>query len=231
MAPRGPETRHLTTTYEQPLTLRRHYAVCAACAAALPPPDEELGLLPGPLTPRLQEGAARLGAWVPSPQAALLLAHFTRPRVSAPTVRRKTEQAGAAYVAAQAAAVAALERDTPDPPHGPPLQQVSVAGALVPLLGQGAWAEVKMLAIGTVSPPVLEEGAPVVHTTALSYFSRLADHATFTRPALVEAQGRRACTSWRHGARRSATPTSGRRATPSAAGPSRAPTRWWSRRG
>lgn len=38
MALRGPEARHLTTTYEQPLTLRRHYAVCAACGEALSPP-------------------------------------------------------------------------------------------------------------------------------------------------------------------------------------------------
>ncbi len=38
MALRGPEARHLTTTYEQPLTLRRHYAVCAACDEALSPP-------------------------------------------------------------------------------------------------------------------------------------------------------------------------------------------------
>jgi hypothetical protein len=35
---RGPEARHLTTTYEQPLTLRRHDAVCPACDAALFPP-------------------------------------------------------------------------------------------------------------------------------------------------------------------------------------------------
>lgn len=38
MALRGPEVRHLTTTYEQPLVLRRHYASCAACQAALFPP-------------------------------------------------------------------------------------------------------------------------------------------------------------------------------------------------
>ena len=38
MALRGPEARHLTTTYEQRLTLRRHYAVCPACDEALFPP-------------------------------------------------------------------------------------------------------------------------------------------------------------------------------------------------
>ena len=35
---RGPEARQLTTTYEQPLTLRRHYAVCPACDEAVFPP-------------------------------------------------------------------------------------------------------------------------------------------------------------------------------------------------
>jgi predicted RNA-binding Zn-ribbon protein involved in translation (DUF1610 family) len=38
MAPRGPEARHLTTTYEQGLTLRRHYLTCPACGEALFPP-------------------------------------------------------------------------------------------------------------------------------------------------------------------------------------------------
>ena len=149
-----------------------------------------MGLLPGPLTPSLHEGAVRLGAWAPFPQATSLLAHFTHTTVSAPTVRRKTEAAGAAYVGVQTAAVEVLERDAADPPVGPPLQQVSVDGAMVPLVGQGAWAEVKTLAIGTVQPPVREDGKLVVHTTELSYFSRLADHETFTRLALVETHRR-----------------------------------------
>jgi predicted RNA-binding Zn-ribbon protein involved in translation (DUF1610 family) len=38
MAVRGPEERTLTTTYEQPVRLRRRYAVCAACGEALSPP-------------------------------------------------------------------------------------------------------------------------------------------------------------------------------------------------
>ncbi len=38
MQVRGPEARQLTTTYEQPLTLRRHYAVCPACDEAVFPP-------------------------------------------------------------------------------------------------------------------------------------------------------------------------------------------------
>ena len=149
-----------------------------------------MGLLPGTLTPSLQESAVRLGTWLPFAPAAAMLAHFTHTTVSEPTVRRKTEQAGAAYVAVQTAAVEALEREAPAPPAGPPRQQVSVDGAMVPLRGRGAWAEVKTLAIGTVQPPVLEDGEPVVHTTDLSYFSRLTDHETFTRLALVETHRR-----------------------------------------
>lgn len=38
MALRGPEVRHLTTTAAPPVSLRRHYAVCAACEQAVPPP-------------------------------------------------------------------------------------------------------------------------------------------------------------------------------------------------
>lgn len=38
LALRGPEVRRLTTTHEQPLALRRHYLVCAACGEALFPP-------------------------------------------------------------------------------------------------------------------------------------------------------------------------------------------------
>lgn len=38
MVLRGPEVRHLTTTYEQGLALRRHYLTCPACGGALFPP-------------------------------------------------------------------------------------------------------------------------------------------------------------------------------------------------
>src|SRR5919202_5505600 len=109
---------------------------CGATTRSAPPAtrrfsplDEELGLLPGALTPSLQESAVRLGAWVPFPQATPLLAHFAHTTISEPTLRRQTEQAGAAYVAVQTAEVARLERDAPAPPPGPPLPQVSVDGA------------------------------------------------------------------------------------------------------
>lgn len=38
LALRGPEVRHLRTTYEHELALRRHYLTCLACGEALFPP-------------------------------------------------------------------------------------------------------------------------------------------------------------------------------------------------
>ncbi len=69
------------------------------------------------------------------------------------------------------------------------MQQVSVDGALVPLV-HGEWAEVRTVAIGVVEKPVIEKGEPVVHTGQISYFSRLCDAETFGRLATVETHRR-----------------------------------------
>ena len=143
------------------------------------------------LTPWLCEGIVRLGACVPFAQVAPLVAHFTGVAVSPATVRRLTEAAGAAQVALETQAVAQLERDLPDPVPGPAVQLLSVDGAMVPLVG-GRWAEVKTLALGTVTATAAEDGADAEppHTTALSYFARLADATTFGRLATLETQRR-----------------------------------------
>lgn len=155
------------------------------------PLDEELQLLPGHLTPSVQEGLVHLSTWMPFARAVKELRFFTHVTTTEPTVRRETEAAGAAYVAVQTEEVERLERELPAPPDGPPLQLLSVDGAFVPLVHQ-AWAEVKTLVIGTVEPPVLDakRGERVVHSTDLSYFSRLADAETFGRLALVETHRR-----------------------------------------
>jgi hypothetical protein len=153
------------------------------------PLDEELALLPGTLTPSLQEDLVRLGTWMPFGRAAQELAHFRRTGVSRPTAARLTEAAGAAYVAFQAAEVTRIERHLPLPPPSPAPLLLSVDGAMVPLVA-GEWAEVKTLVIGEVQPAVLEQGETVVHTTQHSYFSRLADAETFQQQALVEIQAR-----------------------------------------
>ena len=153
------------------------------------PLDEELGLLPGALSPTLAAGVTRLASWMPFARATEQVTFFWGVRLSDATVRRQTEAAGAAYVAVQTAAVARLERDAPPAPPGPAMQQLSADGAMVPLVN-GVWAEVKTLAIGTVSPPEGRDAPAAPHATDLSYFSRLADAATFSRLAQVETHRR-----------------------------------------
>ena len=155
------------------------------------PLDEELELLPGSLTPSLVEQVVHLASWMPFAVAGAMVARFSRVSVPEATARRRTEQAGAAYVAVQTTQVAALEQATEatPPPTGPALQLLSVDGAMVPLV-KHAWAEVKTLVIGTVGEPVVRKGEWAVHTDELSYFSRLADHETFGRLATVETQRR-----------------------------------------
>src|SRR5581483_11456286 len=116
--------------------------------SAFSPLAEELGLLPGELTPSLVESLVRLGTWLPFAPAARLLARFTRVAVGATTARRLTERAGAAYEAVQTVAVAVeeLERALPSAPAGPATQFLSVDGAMVPR-GGGEWAEVKTLTL------------------------------------------------------------------------------------
>ncbi len=113
-----------------------------------------MGLLPGSLTPGLSEDLVLLGSWMPFAQAAKLLAHFRQTEVSEATARRVTERSGQALVELQREQVEALEAEMGEAPLGPALQQLSVDGAMVPLLG-GEWAEVKTLAIG-----IIEQSAP-----------------------------------------------------------------------
>jgi len=154
------------------------------------PLDEELGLLPGKLTPRLQQAVARMGTWMPFERAAGELRYLLGVKLSEPRVRRLTEKAGAALVAVQEAEVERLEAEVPEPPAGPALQLMSVDGAMVPLVGR-EWTEVKTLALGEVHCRREEHsGEPMIKTSALSYFSRCLESEGFARQALVETHRR-----------------------------------------
>ena len=112
------------------------------------PLDDELALLPGALTPRLQESLVRLGTLLPSfALAAAELAFHTGVEVDRTTATRLSEAAGAAAVAVQEAEVATILRDYPQPPTEPERLVLHVDGAMVPLR-HGAWGEVKTLAVG-----------------------------------------------------------------------------------
>jgi len=195
LAPQGKRRRAVVTQGAREVVLERDYARCPACGRGVFPLDEELGLLPGPLSPRLREAVVRVGTWIPSFQrGAAALAYFTGVRVDAETVRRQTEAAGAALVDRETAEAARLEREAPAPAGGPRVQQISADGAMVPLRG-GEWAEAKTLAVGEVVAARDGAGAPVVRTVGASYFSRLADSDAFGRLALPELHRRGTATA------------------------------------
>jgi len=106
--------------------------------------------------------------------------------VAAATARRRTEADGAIYAALEEAAAARVLRAAPPAPAGPPVQQMSVDGAMVGLV-DGSWREVRTLAIGTVR----SGRAPgTVRCTEVSSFSRLAEAATFIELAAGEVHHR-----------------------------------------
>jgi hypothetical protein len=154
------------------------------------PLDEELGLLPGNLTPRLQEALVRLSTHIPSfAKAARELAWFTGASVHADTAGQRTETAGSVLVAYQTAEAARILHEHPAPPCTPDSLVISVDGAMVPLV-HGQWTEVRTLAVGEVQPPRATATGPVVHTSSLSYFSRRTESATFGELATLELHRR-----------------------------------------
>jgi hypothetical protein len=100
-----------------------------------------LALLPGQLTPLLQDHLAHLGTWMPFAHAARMLTQFTQVSVSESTAQRSTEAIGLAYQVIQLAEVERIERDWPEVEEGPDKLILSVDGAFVPLV-HGEWAEV-----------------------------------------------------------------------------------------
>ncbi len=148
------------------------------------PLDEELGLLPGSLSPQSQDHLTRLAAWMPFDRAAEMVAALTGVQVSEATIRRQTYLAGTAYEAVQETQATATEE-----PVCPTLADklvLSVDGAMVPLV-HGQWAEVKTLVIGEV-PGGQETGT--VKSTHLSYFSRMSEASVFAEQASVETRRR-----------------------------------------
>ena len=149
------------------------------------PLDEELELTGSGYSPWLEECLVRLGTWLPFEQGPAALRFLAHVEVSAETVRRLTEAAGAAQVAVEEAEVERLERDNPASPPGPPLLQLSVDGALVPLVG-GEWAEVRTVALGRILQAETAAGPHFVRTAELSYFARRASAEELRRLAWPE---------------------------------------------
>jgi hypothetical protein len=153
------------------------------------PLDEELELLPGGLTPRMQECLVRLGAWMPFGRDTEFMNEMLGMDISKSMSVRYTEAAGAAYVAIQTEEADRIEKEAPIAPKGAEKMVMSSDGAMVPLV-KGEWAEVKTLVVGEVTSTENEKNELVVHTRNLSYFSRLAEAADFQHFSLVEIHRR-----------------------------------------
>ena len=118
---------------------------------------------------------------MPFERAIKVLTDLTGVQVSEATARRKSYVVGKAGVAVQ------IERASEDPPEVPEEIRkakhiVSTDGAMVSLL-HGQWAEVKTVAVAQVEAG--KSGEPV-HSTHVSYFSRMLDAETFTQQASAE---------------------------------------------
>jgi hypothetical protein len=121
----------------------------------------------------------RLGARLPFVQVAEEMRFLFGVSVSADTVRRLTEQAGALQLAIEQRELERLEHEAPPEPAGPDIQQVSADGAMVPLVG-GKWTEARTIAIGTIAE---QDGE--AHATELTYFSRHCSADQFIRQATL----------------------------------------------
>lgn len=136
------------------------------------------------MLPLPSEMEVRLGAWMPFERVAEFLAETVKANRSKSTVHRETVKAGQALVDAETKATEWLSKAVPES-NGPAVahQQISVDGAMVPLIGR--WAEVKTVAIGTI---FATEAGPKAKD--LSYFSRKTDHDTFSQLATLETHRR-----------------------------------------
>jgi hypothetical protein len=157
--------------------------------AGFSPLDAQLALLPGQYSPTIQAMLVRLSAWMPFAQAAAFLRDFAHVTVSEGTAQRRSIAAGTTAVVQQTLAAQQILDALPLVPVPTEPMQVSIDGAMVPLVG-GEWAEVKTMAIGLVTSRPGADGIVEPHTTAITTFSRMAEAETFASLATVEAHAR-----------------------------------------
>lgn len=154
-------------------------------SGAFSPLDEELELGPETFDPWLVESIVLLGTVTPFERVPLVMDRLLRVPVSVETARRLTERIGRTEEQREDAEAERVRATLPMPETGPAVQQLSLDGAMVPLVG-GTWAEVKTLALGEVEQRTAADGSRQITTTSLSYVSRLTDADTFREVARGE---------------------------------------------
>lgn len=120
---------------------------------------------------------------MPFGQVPALLALICGVSVSRSSVRRITKAAGQALVTLEEAEAQRICPTQPVSPASSPCQQVSVDGAMVPLVG-GEWREVKTMVIGEVAT------GNAGQTGQLSYLSRIGEADRFAELATGELHRR-----------------------------------------
>ena len=153
------------------------------------PLDKELELLPGNLAPRQQEHVVHLACWMPFDKAADMVEKLLGVQTNEETVRQLSERTGRWMEEGQTADLSTQEPDITKKSEYLQRCAYSVDGAMIPLV-QKQWAETRTLAIGEPVEQHTSEGKREIHVRRLSYFSRLADAATFTALAEVEMRRR-----------------------------------------
>lgn len=153
--------------------------------AVFSPLDEELELGTATFDPWLVESIVLLGTVMPFERVPLVMERLLLVPVGVETARRLTEAVADTQVRREDAEAKRVGATLPMPASGPAVQQLSLDGAMVPLVG-GEWAEVKTLVLGEVERTTAADGSLEVRTTALSYFSRLTDAETFREVARGE---------------------------------------------
>lgn len=108
-------------------------------SGAFSPLDEELELGTETFDPWLVESIVLLGTVAPFERAPLLTSRLLRVPVSVETARRLTERIGRTQEQREAAEAERVRATLPLPATGPAVQQLSLDGAMVPLVG-GAWS-------------------------------------------------------------------------------------------
>jgi hypothetical protein len=152
--------------------------------AAFFPLDQELPVPDGHLLPHAQDTLVSMSSELPFGRAIQHLERTLGVVVPASTARRQTLAVGQRMLEGQnqqAQPLAACPEE-----NASERMAMSSDGSMVPLVG-GVWAEVKVVAIGTVERRRDEDR---VVTTELTYFARMADSATFADQASGELRRR-----------------------------------------
>jgi hypothetical protein len=113
-----------------------------AADAAFSPLDEELELGTERFAPWLTESIVLLGTVMPFGRVPLVLERLTSVPVKPETGRRVTEAVGRAQVGRETVEAERVRATRPMPSQGPAVQQLSLDGAMAPVIG-GEWAEVR----------------------------------------------------------------------------------------